>query len=169
MQIWDDPTLPRSPGARRLDAEGHRPDPLALVVDGQLTNWLLDRRTAALLGLKTNARAVASGGAIRPSASNVVVSGGTQSQAELIKGVQRGIFVTEMMGQGLNPLTGAYSRGAGGFLIEDGALTQPLQAMTVAGDMAKMFASLVLGSDVDHEGSVHVPSVLVPTMKIAGQ
>ena len=98
----------------------------------------------------------------------MIVTGGTQTQNDLIKGVKRGLFITDMMGQGLDPLSGAYSRGAGGFLIENGVLTQPIQAMTVAGDMATMLRTLTLGGDIDRDGSLHVPSILVPNMKVAG-
>lgn len=169
VQILDDPSLPRGSASRVMDSEGHAPKPLDLIVDGVLQTWLLDRRSAGRLGLETNARARRSGGgAISPAMTNVLVSGGTQSGEELIAGVERGMLVTDMMGQGLNPLTGDYSRGAGGFLIEKGKIGQPLQNMTVAGNMAQFFTSLVLGTDTDTDGAIHAPSILLPKAMIGG-
>jgi len=169
VSILDDPTLARGLGSRIIDREGHVPQPLSLIEQGRLTTWLLDRRSAKKLGLQTNARASHSGGGIlAPSSTNVLVTGGQGTQADLIAGVKRGLFVTEMMGHGLNPLTGDYSRGAGGFLIEDGKLGQPVQAMTVAGLMQDMFARLILGGDTNEDGALHVPSILIPDLSIAG-
>ena len=169
VQILDDPSVPRGLGSRRLDREGHAPSPLTLVRDGTLQHWLLDRRSARKLGLQTNARAgYSGGGTLTPSASNVRVSGGHGGQDDLIAGVDRGLLVTQMMGAGLNPLTGDYSRGAAGFLIEKGKLTQPVQAMTVAGQMQRMFADLHLAADTDGDGTLAVPSVHIPQLAIAG-
>ena len=96
------------------------------------------------------------------------VFGGDQSPDELLKGIERGLFVTEMMGQGLNGLTGDYSRGAAGFLIEQGRISRPVQAMTIAGSMQTIFRTLILANDMDTQGSLHAPSVKVPQMSIAG-
>ena len=169
VHILDTPSLPRGVASRVMDSEGHAPQPLDLIVDGVLQTWLLDRRSAHRLGLETNARARrGGGGTISPAMTNVQVSGGTQSGEALIAGVERGMLVTDMMGQGLNPLTGDYSRGAGGFLIENGKIGQPLQNMTVAGNMAEFFASLILGSDTDTDGAIHAPSILLPKAMIGG-
>ena len=169
VQIHDDPTLARGLASRLIDAEGHAPQKLDLIKDGVLQTWLLDRRSAAKLGLVTNARAAhGGGGVIVPGSTNVQVFGGNQSPDELVKGVERGLFVTEMMGQGLNALTGDYSRGAAGFLIEQGRISRPVQAMTIAGSMQTIFKTLILANDMDMQGSLHAPSVKVPHMSIAG-
>lgn len=170
VQILDDPTLRRGLSSRSIDREGHVPNKLDLVKKGVLKNWLLDRRSAAMLGLATNGRAVhAGGGTIMPTASNVLVSGGKGSQTDLISKVERGLLVTDMMGSGLNPLTGDYSRGAEGFLIEDGKLGVPVQSMTIAGSMMEIFSSCHLGGDLDQNGSMHCPSIFVPGLQIAGR
>lgn len=169
IQICDDPTLPRGQGSRVIDSEGHVPQPLDLIRDGILQTWLLDRRTAQRLGMETNGRASrGGGGTISPSPTNVILSGGTQSPEALISGIKRGLLVTQMMGQGLNMLSGDYSRGASGFLIEDGKLTKPVQAMTVAGSMQAMLKSMVLATDTDRDGSMHMPSALIANLSIAG-
>ena len=170
VSIVDDPSLPRGLASHAIDREGHVPEVLDLVRGGVLQTWLLDRRSAALLSLQSNGRAShAGGGTLVPAATNVRVSGGQGSQADLIAGVARGLLVTDMMGAGLNPLTGDYSRGAEGFLIENGQVGAPVQAMTVAGGMRAMFARLVLADDTDRNGSLHCPSFLVPDLQIAGR
>ena len=169
IQIMDDPTLPRGLGSKPIDREGHVPSRLNLIEQGILKNWLLDRRSAHMLNLKTNGRASHSGGGLMvPSATNVLVSGGAGSQDDLIRDIKQGLLITGMMGNGLNPLTGDYSRGAEGFLIENGRITAPVQAMTVAGNMRDMFKTMVLGNDMDRDGALHVPSILVPHMSISG-
>ena len=169
VQILDDPSLPRGAASRIMDSEGQAPEPLDLVVEGILQSWLLDRRSAVRLGLQPNARAQrGGGGTINPAATNVLVSGGTQSPEDLISGVERGMLITDMMGQGLNLLTGDYSRGAAGFLIEQGTVGQPLQNMTVAGNLRQFFAELVLGEDTDFNGAIHAPSILLPKARIGG-
>ncbi len=170
VSIVDDPTLPRGLASRAIDREGHVPEVLDLVRAGVLQTWLLDRRSATLLSLQSNGRAIHTGsGTLMPAATNVLVSGGQGSQADLIAGVERGMLVTDMMGAGLNTLTGDYSRGAEGFLINNGQIDAPVQTMTVAGDMLAMIARLVLADDTDRDGSLHCPSFLVSDMKIAGR
>ncbi|MBU2371012.1 MAG: metalloprotease PmbA, partial [Gammaproteobacteria bacterium] len=95
---------------------------------------------------------------------------GNEDQAELIRRMGRGLLVTELMGQGLNLVTGDYSRGAGGFWVENGEIQFPVQEVTIAGNLRDMFRQIVaVGCDVERRSSIHTGSVLIERMKVAGQ
>ncbi|MDX8396175.1 MAG: metallopeptidase TldD-related protein, partial [Mariprofundaceae bacterium] len=102
--------------------------------------------------------------------SNLILQAGDLSFEELLRNVGDGLLVTELMGFGINGVTGDYSRGAGGLLIEDGKLTQPVQEITIAGNLKEMFANIShLGNDLTWFGSSAVPSIVIDGMTIAGQ
>ena len=143
---------------------------LAQAVDkGILTTWLLDLRSSRQLGLKTTGHA-ARGTASPPSpaATNVWIEPGTLSPEELIAGIESGFYVTEMMGMGVNGVTGDYSRGAAGFWIEKGEIAFPVSEMTVAGNLKEIFARLVAADDLEFKTGADSPTLRVDDLTVAG-
>ncbi|MBO0904459.1 TldD/PmbA family protein [Jiella sonneratiae] len=168
VSIVDEPLLARRPGSRPFDGEGVRGETLTLVENGILKAWLLDTATAGELGLETNGRAARSSGGVSPSSSNVSVTPGEVSPEELIAETKSGIYVHELIGQGVNLVTGDYSRGATGFLIEDGVLTRPVSEFTIAGNLREMLLALTLADDLDTRFSLVAPTLRVERMTVAG-
>ena len=168
MSIADEPLLPRRSGSRAFDGEGVRGERLALVENGVLRNWILDSATGRELGLPTNGRGSRSSSGVSPSSSNVVVTPGTLSPDELIRETGRGLYVTELIGQGVNMVTGDYSRGISGFMIENGELTFPVSEVTIAGNLRDMLLSLTPADDLDERFSVVAPTLRVASMTVAG-
>ncbi|GGD06786.1 TldD/PmbA family protein [Aureimonas glaciei] len=168
MSITDEPLLRRRPGSRAFDGEGLRGAPLSLVENGVLKNWILDGATGRELGLPGNARASRSSGGVSPSSTNVIVTPGAITPAELIDGVKTGIYVTELIGQGVNMVTGDYSRGISGFMIENGVLTYPVSEVTIAGNLADMLLQLTPANDLDTRFSIVAPTLGLGVMTVAG-
>lgn len=167
--IRDDPLRRRGLRSRPFDAEGVATGALTLVEDGVLATWLLDSRSARQLGLKTNARAVrGTGGPPSPAPTNLYMEPGRQSPAALIGAIKEGLLVTELIGMGVNGITGDYSRGAAGFMIRDGAVAEPVAEITVAGNLAEMFANLVAADDLVFRRGTDAPTVRVDGMTMAG-
>ncbi len=170
VTIVDDPLRPRGPSSRPFDGEGVGAARLALVEDGMLENWLLDSATARELGLETNGharRGVSSPPS--PGASNLHMEPGNIDPADMIKSIGNGLYVTDLIGQGVNIVTGDYSRGASGFWVENGELTWPVSGITVAGNLADIFASLAPANDLEFRFSTNAPTILVERMIVAGQ
>ncbi|MBP0614203.1 TldD/PmbA family protein [Jiella mangrovi] len=168
VTILDEPLLTRRPGSRPFDGEGVRGETMALVEDGILKTWILDTATAKELGLSTNGRGARSSGGVSPSSSNVSVSPGEMTPQELIAETKNGIYVHELIGQGTNLVTGDYSRGATGFLIENGELTRPVSEFTIAGNLRDMLLGLTLADDLDTRFSLVAPTMRVDRMTVAG-
>lgn len=168
ITLDDDPTLPRGPASRPFDGEGRPARPLTLIEDGRLATWLLDGASARELGLAPNGRAARSGAGTSPSATNLTLHPDAASREALIADMGSGLLVTDLIGHGVNGVTGDYSRGASGFWIEDGAIAYPVSEITLAGNLVDMFARLEPASDLDTRSSVRVPSILVRDMAIAG-
>lgn len=169
IRIVDDPHRRRGQRSRPFDGEGVATAPRALVEEGRVTGWLLNSASARQLGLETNGYANRGiGGAPGVGATNVHLEPGAVSPAELIADIGRGLFVTELIGQGINPVTGDYSRGASGFIIEDGEITVPVAEITVAGNLIDMFARLAAADDLEHRRAVNVPTLRVEGMTVAG-
>ena len=170
ITIRDDPHRRRGPRSRPFDAEGAATRPLSLVEDGRLASWLLDARSARQLGLPATGHAVrGAGGLPAPAAANLTLSPGTVSPAALIGGVEDGFYVTELMGMGVNLVTGDYSRGASGFWIEKGVLTHPVNEMTIAGNLSDMLATLEAADDLDPRTGLDSPTVRIDGMTVAGR
>jgi PmbA protein len=169
ITITDDPTRPRGPASRPFDGEGRPVAPLVLVEDGVLKTWLLDTPAARELGLAPNGRASRGGAGTSPSTTNLTLSPGTRSQEEMLAEIGTGLLVTDLIGHGVNGVTGDYSRGASGFWIEDGAIAYPVSEITIAGNLFPMFASLEAGSDLDTRSAYQVPSLLLKGLTIAGE
>ena len=161
LTLDERPHLPRALGSAAFDGEGLATYAKPFVENGQLVSYVLGSYSARKLGMQSTANA---GGV-----HNLHVSHGTADQAELIRQMGTGFLVTEMMGQGTNLVTGDYSRGAGGFWIENGEIQFPVQEVTIAGRLGDMFRQIVaVGSDVERRGSLRTGSVLIEGMTLAG-
>lgn len=169
ITIRDDPHRPRGLRSKPFDGEGVATAPRNLVEDGRLTGWLLDSASARQLGHAPTGHASRGiGGSPGANATNVHLEPGALSREELIAGVKHGFYVTELIGQGVNPVTGDYSRGASGFIIADGALAGPVEEITIAGNLLDMFAKLTAASDLDFRRAVNVPTLRIDGMVVAG-
>ncbi len=167
--IRDDPHRPRGLKSRPCDAEGLVTRPVNLIDDGRLTTWLLDLRAARQLGLESTGHAArAPGSPPQPVASNVYLQPGRATPEALIADIRDGFYVTELAGQGVNIVTGDYSRGAAGFWIENGRMTYPVSECTIAGSLADMFAHLIPADDLVLRYGTDSPTVRVEGMMVAG-
>lgn len=169
VQVHDDPTRRRGLRSRPFDGEGTPGTPRAVIEDGVLTTWLLDRRSARQLGLATTGHAGRSpGGQPSPSATNLWLAPGAVSPEALMADIAEGFYVTEMIGMGLNPVTGDYSRGAAGFMIRNGALAEAVSGVTIAGNLLAMFASLTPANDLQFRRGTDSPTVRIEGLTVAG-
>jgi PmbA protein len=169
IDIIDDPLRPRGLRSRPFDAEGIAGRSRKLVEDGVLKTWLLDCATARELDLETTGpaqRGVSS--TPSPSASNLSLAPGKQSPDQLIADIEDGFYVTDMIGMGVNLVTGDYSRGASGFWIENGACTYPVSEVTIAGSLLDMFASLTPANDLTFRYGINAPTLRVEGLTVAG-
>jgi PmbA protein len=167
--ITDDPHRPRGLKSKPFDGEGVATAPSRLIDGGRLTGWLLNSASARQLGLETSGHATRGiGGAPGTGATNVHLEPGALSPAELMADIKLGLYVTEMIGSGVNPVTGDYSRGASGFVIRDGALAEPVDEITIAGNLLTMFRALAPANDLEHRRAVNVPTLRVDGMTVAG-
>lgn len=162
LHIREEPHIPGALASAAWDAEGVATRPRDLVSDGVLRGYLLDSYSARRLGLRSTGNA----GGIH----NVVVTPGEPDFEELVRRLGRGLVVTHLMGQGVNTLTGDYSRGAAGFWVEGGEIAHAVEEVTIAGNLKEMFAGILeLGSDVDSRGAVRCGSLLLGSMTVAGR
>ena len=169
VTIRDDPHRPHGLRSRPFDGEGLPVSPTAIVREGMLETWLLDSAAARQLGLEPTGHAMRGvGGAPGAGTSNLYLEAGKVPPETLIGEVARGVYVTELIGQGVNGVTGDYSRGAAGFLIENGELTRPVSEFTIAGNLKDMFRALVPASDLEFRYGVNVPTLRIDGMTIAG-
>lgn len=160
--IDERPFLPRGFRSAAFDAEGVATRESALVRDGIVQRYVLGSYSARKLGLQTTANA---GGV-----HNLQVKANAGDLASMVRGMQRGLLVTELMGQGVNMITGDYSRGAAGFWVENGEIAYPVDGITIAGNLKPMFAAIeAVGSDVDPRSHVGTGSILVGRMTVAGE
>jgi PmbA protein len=169
VTITDDPTRKRGLSSSSFDGEGVANGPLDMVRDGVLKTWLLDSATARELGLETNARASRGGGNPHPSSSNLTLLPGAQSPEDMMREVGSGLYVTELIGHGASIVTGDYSRGAAGFLIENGEIGPPVSEITIAGNLADIFREMRPANDLVYRFSTNAPTVAVPGLTIAGR
>jgi PmbA protein len=169
ISIVDDPHRHRGLRSKPFDGEGVANRRRAIIDKGVLTTWLLDLRSARQLGLKTTGHA-ARGTASPPSpaATNVWIEPGTVSPKELIADIDSGFYVTEMMGMGVNGVTGDYSRGAAGFWIEKGEIAFSVSEMTVAGNLKEIFARVIAANDLEFKAGADSPTLRVDDLTVAG-
>lgn len=169
LVIRDDPLRLRGPRSRPFDGEGLPTAPRALVENGRVTGWLMDSAAARQLGLEPTGHAArGASGAPGVMAGNVTLEGGTVTPAALMSDIADGVYVTELIGQGVNPVTGDYSRGAGGFRIVNGELAGPVAEFTIAGNLIDMFARLSAANNLEIYRGIDVPTLRVDGMMIAG-
>ena len=162
IQLREEPHLARGRGSAPFDSEGVATVPRDVVRDGVVQGYFLGSYSARKLGMATTGN----GG----GAHNLVLAHGSDDLPALLRRMGRGLLVTEQLGQGVNPVTGDYSRGAAGFWIEDGAIAYPVEEITIAGNLKAMYRDIVaVGSDVDRRGSRHTGSILVDRMTVAGR
>lgn len=168
VTIIDDPHRPRGLRSRAFDGEGLPVSPVEIVSDGVLETWLMESASARQLGREPTGHASRGvGGAPGVGPSNLYMAAGNIPRDAMIGEVKRGIYVTELIGQGVNGVTGDYSRGAAGFLIEGGELTKPISEFTIAGNLKAMFAELTPASDLAFRYGTNVPTLRVDGMTVA--
>ena len=161
MNLTEEPHLPRGLGSSAFDSEGVATVTSALVGSGVLARYVLGSYSARKLGLVSTGNA----GGIH----NLVVDSNSGGLREIMRGMRQGLWVTELMGQGVNTVTGDYSRGAAGFWIEGGEIAYPVEEITIAGHLGAMFKSIeAVGSDVDRRSHILCGSILVGRMTVAG-
>lgn len=169
IDIIDDPLRRRGLASRGFDGEGLPVGPTAIIRDGVLTTWLLDSSSARQLGLQPTGHASRGvGGPPGAGTTNVHMTPGSLSPAALMSGVARGFYVTELIGMGVNSVTGDYSRGASGYLVENGELTQPVAEVTIAGNLKDMFRQLTPASDLVFRRATNAPTLRIDGMTVAG-
>ena len=170
LSVVDDPLRLRGLGSRGFDGEGLPTARRAIIDKGVLTGWLMESAAARQLGRKPTGHASRGGsGAPGTTSSNLHLEGGTLSVAELIADIDYGVYVHELSGQGVNSVTGDYSRGASGFWVENGRIAYPVHEITIAGNMKDMLKGIeAVGADAYNYGAKTVGSVLLNRMKVAG-
>jgi PmbA protein len=161
FEIVERPHIPRGHRSSNFDSEGVATIDSDLVRDGVLQRYILGSYSARKLGLSSTGNA----GGIH----NMIVKTGDQSLAQLIAGIDRGLLVTELMGSGTNLITGDYSRGAGGFWIENGQIAYPVDEVTIAGNMRDMLMQIeAVGADIDTRSHILTGSMRIARMTVAG-
>lgn len=169
IAVIDDPFIRRGLRSRPFDGEGLAVAKRRIIDDGRLTTWLLDLRSARQLGLPPTGHASrGTSSPPSPAPSNLYLAPGAKSRETLIGAIESGFYVTEMMGSGVNGVTGDYSRGATGFWIEAGRIAYPVSEVTVAGNLIEMFRHLEPASDLVLRYGIDAPTVRVDGMTVAG-
>ncbi|HEY3777519.1 MAG TPA: TldD/PmbA family protein [Rhizomicrobium sp.] len=170
MVVIDDPHRLRGLRSKPFDGEGVRNRRTALVEDGVLKTWILDCASAKQLGLSTTGHAArGTGGPPSPSTTNLYLEPGCVTPDELVADIRDGFFVTELMGMGVNMVTGDYSRGASGFWIENGQIAYPVSGVTIAGNLKDMFRKLAPANDLVFRYGTNAPTLRVEGMTVAGE
>ena len=161
VRVHEQPLLPRAIGSAAFDGEGVQTQTRDIISDGVLTGYVLDSYSARRLGLRTTGNA---GGV-----HNLTLGSGRKSLDELVSDMGRGLLVTELIGFGVNAVTGDYSRGAAGFWVDQGEIQFPVDEITIAGNLKQMFKNFSdVGTDVDMRGNVRCGSILINEMTVAG-
>ena len=169
IRILDNPHRKRGLGSRPFDAEGLPTKRYAVIDDGRLTTWLLDLAAARQLKLKPTGHASrGTSGPPSPTTSNFYLEKGKLSFDELLGDIKSGLYITDLIGFGVNGVTGDYSRGASGFWIENGKLAWPVSGITVAGNLKDMFLNMTPANDLQFKSSTNAPTVRIEGLTVAG-
>jgi PmbA protein len=169
IHIIDDPLRKRGLSSYAVDAEGIAASTQSLVEDGVLKQWFLDLRSAKQLGLTTNGHASRGfSSPPSPSSSNLYLTPGPLSPAELMADIKEGLYVTELSGMGINLITGDYSQGASGFWIENGKIAYPVSELTIASTLQTMLKTLVPANDLEFRYGTNAPTIRIASMTVAG-
>ena len=167
--VIDDPHKRRGLRSKPFDGEGIANARRAVIEDGVLTTWLLDLASARQLRLRSTGHAArGTSSPPSPSPTNLWLEPGPVTAKELIGDIAAGFYVTELMGMGVNGVTGDYSRGAAGFWIEGGELAYPVSEVTVAGNLKDMFQRLAAASDLEFKTGIDAPTIRIDGMTVAG-
>ena len=162
IQLVENPHLPRASGSRAYDSEGVATRISDVIRDGKVERYFLGSYSARKLGLKTTGNAGGNG--------NLLLADTGASFTDLLQQMGRGVLVTELIGSGINMITGDYSRGAAGFWVENGEIQYPLEEITIASNLKDMYLGIAaIGNDTDRRGSIQTGSILVNRMTVAGQ
>jgi PmbA protein len=169
VTLVDDGLLPRALGSRPFDGEGLATRRTAVIGDGMLSSYLLDSYSARKLGLRSSHHASRDGTGVGVATTNLVLQPGTATPEDLIRSVKRGLYVTELIGFGINGVTGDLSKGAAGQWIEDGELAYPVEEVTVAGNLLEMLAAIEgIANDLVLRDRTAAPTLLIGRMVVAG-
>lgn len=169
ITIRDNPHRRRGPRSRLFDGEGVPTSPRALVDGGRITTWLLDSRSGRQLGMHTTGHAARSAGSPpSPAPTNLYLEPGQETPTQLMADIREGLYVTEMIGGGVNGVTGDYSRGASGFMIRNGSIAEPVAEITVAGHILDAFKTLRPANDLTFRRGVDAPTIRVEGLIVAG-
>jgi PmbA protein len=165
--IVDDPLRRRGLRSRPFDGEGVRVSRMNIVEDGVLKSWMADSASARQLGIAPTGHAArGAGGSPGASPSNLYIEAGSRTREDLVAAFPEALLVTELIGQGVNGVTGDYSRGAAGFLVRDGEIGAAVQEITIASNLVDMFATLEPGSDLEFRRGIDAPTILIPEMTV---
>jgi PmbA protein len=168
VTIVDDPLRLRGLRSRPFDGEGVRVSRQELVSGGVLNSWIAESASARQLGIQPTGHAARGvGGAPSAAPSNLYLTPGARSREQLLAAFPEAVLIIELIGQGVNPVTGDYSRGAVGFMVRSGEIAEPVAEITVASNLVDMFATLEPGSDLEFRRGIDAPTVLVPAMTVA--
>ncbi len=169
ISVIDDPLRHRGLRTRPFDGEGMGGHRRAIIEDGVLTSWILDWRSARQLGMASTGHAARGpGGPPSPAPSNFWLAPGSMTPRALMADIREGIYVTELIGMGVNGVTGDYSRGAAGFMIRDGELAEPISEITIAGNVKDMLLHLTPADDLQFRRGTDAPTVRVEGLTMAG-
>ena len=168
VTIIDDPLRPRGLRSRRFDGEGVRVAVRELVSRGTLNQWISESASARQLGIAPTGHATrGTSGAPSVGPSNLYLEAGKRSREELLAAFPEAVLVVELIGQGVNSVTGDYSKGAVGFMVRGGAIAEPVSEITIASNLTDMFATLEPGSDLEFRRGIDAPTILIPEMTVA--
>jgi PmbA protein len=169
VSVVDDPHRVRGLRSKPFDGEGVANRSWKIIENGVLRTWLLDCASAKQLGLATTGHAArGTGGPPSPSPTNLFMAAGSMSPKELMADIRQGFYVTELIGMGVNGVTGDYSRGAAGFWIENGHIAFPVSEITIAGNLKDMYLHLTPANDLEFRYGTNAPTVRVEGMTLAG-
>lgn len=167
VTIVDDPLRPRGLRSRPFDGEGVRVAQRELVSRGVLNSWIAESASARQLGIEPTGHASRGvGGAPGASPSNLYMAAGTRSREELLAAFPEAVLIIELIGQGVNGVTGDYSRGAVGFMVRGGEIAEPVAEITIASNLIDMFAMLEPASDLEFRRGIDAPTILIPEMTV---
>ena len=161
INIIDDPLIKRGLGSKNFDSEGVTCEKLELIKDGKLNEIILDTYSSKMLNKKSNGRC---GGT-----TNCYFKNGKVTKTDLIKDIKKGVYITELFGSGFNSVTGDFSKGGSGFLIENGEITYPISEITVAGNIKNMFKEMILANDLEFKSRINSPTIRINNISIAGK
>ncbi len=170
ITIYDDPWMMRGLRSRAFDGEGLATHPSKLIDKGVLTGWIAESASARQIGIAPTGHASRGiSGAPGAGPSNVHMEAGSVTPEALMSDIADGFYATELIGMGVNGLTGDYSRGASGFRIVNGEIAGPVSEVTIAGNLKDMFRMLTPANDLEFRHAINVPTIRIDGMTLAGE